>query len=70
MTDSNKAERYIAIGSVTGWCGHRHLSEETAEACADKHDRACRSVRGYSDRRSRPADECQQRSNGDYYLDH
>lgn len=71
MTDSNETTpRYLSIGSVTGWCGHRHLSEETAEKCADKHDRSCRSLGGgaYSDRRVIPAEECTQRRDGGYYL--
>lgn len=45
---------YITIGSVRGWCGHTHKTEETAQACIAKDQAGC--VKGcgknaYTDRR-------------------
>ncbi len=45
---------YAAIGSVRGWCGHRHQTEATAERCADKDQRDVKHGHGghaYSDMR-------------------
>ena len=44
--------RYTTWGSVRGCCGHAHKTQESAQACASKDHRACRSLGGgaYSDR--------------------
>ena len=44
---------YTTWGSVRGCCGHEHRTEEAAEACASKDQRACARVGGYSDRKVR-----------------
>ncbi len=41
---------FIAIGSVRGACGHKHQSEDAAEACIAADQRACARQGGYSDR--------------------
>ena len=41
---------YTTYGSVRGGCGHKHRTIETACRCAQKDQRDCKSVRGYSDR--------------------
>ena len=48
--------RYTTYGSVCGGCSHKHRTIETAERCADRHQRELNSVRGYSDRRVLPID--------------
>lgn len=70
MTDANETTRYVAIGSVTGWCGHQHRTWEAAQVCADKHDRACRSLgKGvYSDRRVMETSALAQCFDGSFYL--
>ena len=45
---------YAAIGSVRGWCGHRHQTEATAGRCAAQDQRDVRRGHGgnaYSDMR-------------------
>jgi len=46
--------RYTCYSSLRGWCGTWHRSLDTAKACIDRDDRACKSGAGrgsYSDRR-------------------
>lgn len=54
-------------GSVTGWCGTRHRSEDAAEKCRARHHRDCRSAGGYSDREIHPVAEMAQRVDGSLY---
>jgi hypothetical protein len=45
---------WVAEGSVRGRCPHKHRTEETAQACAERDQKACRALPGgkcYSDRR-------------------
>lgn len=48
---SKEANRsgFIAVGSVRGWCGHIHRTKEGASGCAERDQRSCQKVRGYSD---------------------
>jgi hypothetical protein len=41
---------WITRGPVRGQCGHKHRTEAGAHRCRHADARACRSVRGYSDR--------------------
>ena len=44
---------WVAEGSVRGRCPHKHQTEDTARKCAEKDQRACRTLPGggsYSDR--------------------
>ena len=41
---------FTSIGSVRGSCGHKHKSEDAAEACIAADQRACARQGGYSDR--------------------
>lgn len=47
------ATTYQNIGSVRGWCGHKHRSEQAAIKCQDRDDRDCKRQHGYSDRYTR-----------------
>ena len=44
------SEKYLCIGSVRGWCGHRHRTVAAADRCCREDDRRCHIVGGYSDR--------------------
>ena len=44
------AEKYVCIGSVRGWCGHRHRDMATATRCIADDVRSCETQGGYSDR--------------------
>lgn len=50
MTTST-SESYTTYGSVRGDCGHQHRTIEAAQRCADRDNRDCRKIGGYSDRR-------------------
>ena len=48
MTTRAKSKYYVAIGSVRGWCGHRHQAQATAERCADQDGRDVKRGHGVS----------------------
>ncbi len=51
MTDTETiTTTYTTTGSVRGTCGHAHRTHRAADACRMRDVRACRKVRGYSDR--------------------
>ena len=50
MGEQKIEERYVCIGSVRGWCGHRHQLVETAMKCVERDRSRCGSHGGYSDR--------------------
>lgn len=60
MTNTNAIDEPIAWtteGSVRGSCGHRHRTEDAADACIAIDDRGCKRGNGYnsySDRRIVP----------------
>lgn len=44
---------WVAEGDIRGRCPHKHQTEESAQRCANKDQRDCRSLPGgdsYSDR--------------------
>jgi len=38
------------VGSVRGWCGHKHISLDAAKHCLRSDQAGCQSAGGYSDR--------------------
>ena len=48
--EAERREMYVCIGSVRGWCGHRHTSVRTAMECIERDGSGCGSQGGYSDR--------------------
>lgn len=51
MNETATAVKFVCVGSVRGWCGHEHRSEDAAERCCDRDQAGCEKRRGYSDRR-------------------
>ena len=52
---------YVCVGSVRGWCGHRHTSVRTAIKCVDVDMSGCKTQGGYSDRNVyRLSDVCEE----------
>lgn len=41
---------FRCVGSVRGWCGHKHRSIDAAIRCLQEDRAGCESQRGYSDR--------------------
>lgn len=48
--EAERREKYVCIGSVREWCGHRHTSVRTAMNCIRKDRARCKDQGGYSDR--------------------
>lgn len=47
---THTGDHYRCVGSVRGWCGHRHTSVREAVRCLQRDQRGCKSQGGYSDR--------------------
>ena len=43
-------DHYRCVGSVRGWCGHKHRSLDAAVRCRRGDDNGCALQGGYSDR--------------------
>lgn len=48
--EAERQEMYVCIGSVRGWCGHRHKSIAKAIKCIERDGQGCKTQGGYSDR--------------------
>ena len=63
-----KETTFAAVGPISGWCGHKHKTYGHAKKCADKHERQCKKVGGYSDRQVEGVVHLLVNSLGELYL--